>query len=525
MYRILIIDDEKIVLDSVKYIIESNYEDFKIETARNGKEGLIKLDSFKPHIVMTDIRMPGISGLEFIKKARRIDTQVKILIVTAFEQFEYAKESFKFKVEDYILKPLSKKKLIESLNKTIRTIEMEKARRDEELESIEKYYSSIGLVESNFFNSVILKRDFTRFINQYRDLLSIDFMQGYILAIKFTHMPEEGSWDQVNAYNVKLGDCNDYLKTHIKFHYDALVSNLFFNKMFIYIEELDDISMESSLEFWKNIHDTLLKKFGLKTKVALGSIKEISGIYDSYEEALTVLKLSDKNIDVHHESASASVDVSFFAEMCDQLLDQFKNRSKKTFDLFEEVKSIYLSSLSTGYKIQAVEYNVLELLIQLYRTCKTAQVYDTQVFNDKLYIQEYLNKSSIEKLNFFEERLKVLFDDYTFAQSFDYSEITKAVLQIINTSYKEELSLDATSQKVNVTPQYLSKLFKEETGKSFKESIIELRIKEAKELLKESKLNIREIAYEVGYNDPNYFIRIFKKNTGLTPKEYQRVIE
>ncbi len=138
------------------------------------------------------------------------------------------------KVEDYILKPLSKKKLIDSLNKTIRSIEMEKARRDEELESIEKYYSSIGLVESNFFNSVILKRDFTRFINQYRDLLSIDFMQGYIVAIKFTHMPEEGSWDQVNAYNVKLGDCNDYLKTHIKFHYDALVSNLFLIRCYLY---------------------------------------------------------------------------------------------------------------------------------------------------------------------------------------------------------------------------------------------------------------------------------------------------
>jgi two-component system response regulator YesN len=78
MYRLLIIDDESIVLDSYSYVVNNNFENVIVETAKNGKEGLIKLEAFRPHIVMTDIRMPGISGLEFIKEARRIDQSVKI---------------------------------------------------------------------------------------------------------------------------------------------------------------------------------------------------------------------------------------------------------------------------------------------------------------------------------------------------------------------------------------------------------------------------------------------------------------
>lgn len=524
MYRILIIDDEKIVLDSVQYIIENNYEDFEIETARNGKEGLIKLDSFKPHIVMTDIRMPGISGLEFIKKARKLDTQVKILIVTAFEQFEYAKESFKFKVEDYILKPLSKKKLLESLNKTIRSIEQEKARRDEELESIEKYYSSIGLVENNFFNSIILKRDFSRFMNQYRDLLSIDLMNGCIVAIKFTYIPEEGSWNQMNEFNVKLNDCNEYLKSHIKYNFEALVSNLFVNKIFVYIES-DGLEDTSQLEFWKNVHDTLLKKFGLKTKIGIGTSKGIANVYDSYEEALTVLKLSDRNEDYYHDAFTGSIDLHVFGEVCDQIVVCFKERNKKIFDVLVDLKHMYLSNLDETDTFVAAEHNLLEILVQLHLLMKDSKVYTSEILEEKKYITEFLGKTAIDKLNYFEDKLHQLFDDYVHAQEYDYSEITTTVMKIINSSYKGELSLEETAHKVNVTPQYLSKLFKEDTGKSFKESIIELRINEAKKLLKTSTFNIREIAYEVGYNDPNYFIRIFKKNTGLTPKEYQRVVE
>lgn len=524
MYRILVLDDEKIVLDSVQYIIENNYENFEIETARNGKEGLIKLDSFKPHIIMTDIRMPGISGLEFIKKARKIDNNVKILIVTAFEQFEYAKESFKFNVEDYILKPLSKKKLIEALDRTIEEIKLEKERRDEELESIEKYYSSIALVESNLFNSIILKRNYVRNLQQYRSLLSVDLLQGYIVAIKFTHLQEEASLNHFNDYTFKMNDCNEYLKTHIKYNYDSIVSNIFVDKIFIYIENGED-SESLSFEFWKNIHDKLLKKFGLKTKIGIGKNKDISEIYDSYEEAETILKLSDSNIAVYTEATMGSMDLTIFTEICDQILYHFKRKDKKIFDVFSELKVLYMSNYGKSIKFRSAEYNLLELLILLYGEMKLVKIYEKEVIENKTYIHDFSEKNSLEKINYFEKQLKVLFEDYIKSGGHSYSEITTKVLKKIETSFKEELSLEETANAVNVTPQYLSKLFKEETGKSFKELIIELRISEAKKLLKNSDLSIRKIAYEIGYNDPNYFIRIFKKNTGLTPKEYQRVIE
>lgn len=242
MIRLLVVDDEKIVLDSVTYMIAASFDNITVETARNGKEGLVKLDSFKPHILMTDIRMPGISGLELIRKSRLSDSAVKILIVTAFEEFEYAREAFKYDVEDYILKPLGKKKLVEALTKVLQKIESEQARRDEELESIEKYYASISLVESNFFQSIMLNRDLGRGGQQYRELLSIGLDQGYMLALEFRTLEEDAPPDQVSTWTMRLSDSCEYLKGHVKYHYDAIVSNAVFNRIFVYVEAPEGLS-------------------------------------------------------------------------------------------------------------------------------------------------------------------------------------------------------------------------------------------------------------------------------------------
>ena len=182
-----------------------------------------------------------------------------------------------------------------------------------------------------------------------------------------------------------------------------------------------------------------------------------------------------------------------------------------------------MTGVTNHIKVQEVENNVLELLIHLHRICEKCYLEDPDIGVSKTYISNYLSKSSVDKMNYFEDVLYRLQNDYNKLQTTDYSEITKDVLALINAHYKEELSLDQAAKRVCVTPQYLSKIFKDETGKTFKETIIDKRMTEAKRLIQDMNLNIRQIAYALGYNDPNYFIRLFKKNTGLTPKEYQRV--
>ncbi len=525
MLRLLVVDDEKIVLDSVTYMISSSFDSIQVETARNGKEGLLKLDSFKPHILMTDIRMPGISGLELIKKARLTDSSVKILIVTAFEEFEYAREAFKYDVEDYILKPLGKKKLVEAIGKAMQKIGSEQARRDEELESIEKYYASISLVESNFFQSIMLGRDLSKLLQQFRDLLSIRLESGYMLALEFRTLEEGAPSDQMTTWTMRLSDSCDYLKSNVKYHYEGIVSNVVFNRIFIYIEAQESTIHEEALPYWTGIHDSLLKKFGMKARIVIGPVRPIEEVAQSYEECMVLLNNAESNVTLWRPTPQSNYDYSVFRQLSQKVGEHFQSRSRKALETFRELKEVYFA-LSRGQNgAGTAEALLLELLVLLVNQCRQRGCSLTGGLESTEYITAYGLKTVFGKIAYAEEILEVLVEENSRLGTGSCTDLVKGTLERLELGYAREVSLEEISGELGVTPQYLSKIFRQETGHTFKEHLIDLRISEAKRLIRETQLSAREISYAIGYDDPNYFVRLFKKITGLTPKEYQRVME
>lgn len=524
MIRLLVVDDEKIVLDSVSYMIETSFDNIQVETARNGKEGLVKLDGFKPHILMTDIRMPGITGLELIRKARITDSTVKILIVTAFEEFEYAREAFAHDVEDYILKPLSKKKLVEAVEKVMRKLETEQARRDEELESIEKYYASISLVESNFFQSIMLGRDLSRSLQQYRELLNVKLEAGYLLALEF-RLPEDGANPEGEAWINRLNDCSDFLKGHVRYHFESIISNVIANRIYIYMEAHGGMVPEESHSFWTNIHDSLLKKFGMKVRIVLGPVREIESIAQSYDECMVLLGTAEANVTVWKETPHGSYGPEVFRELSDRIYDQVQNRNRRALDTIKELKEVYFSMVRDSGGAETAEALLMELLILLTNHFRQSGCMLEKELAGTGYLKTYVGKTTYGKIAWFEETVSGLLEESLRIGEGSCTELVRSTLEKLKSGYSEEVSLEEVAQALSVTPQYLSKLFRQETGRTFKEHLIDLRISEARRLLRETNLSAREISYSVGYNDPNYFVRLFKKVTGLTPKEYQRVME
>lgn len=525
MLRLLVVDDEKIVLDSVTYMISSSFNTIHVETARNGKEGLLKLDSFKPHILMTDIRMPGISGLELIKKARLTDSTVKILIVTAFEEFEYAREAFKYDVEDYILKPLGKKKLVEAIGKVMQKIESEQARRDEELESIDKYYASISLVESNFFQSIMLSRDLSKVLQQFRTLLSISLERGYMLALEFRTLEEDAPADQVTTWTMRLGDSCDYLKGNVKYHFEGIVSNVVFNRVFVYIEAQEGEIHDEAHAYWTGIHDSLLKKFGMKARVVIGPVRSIEEVAESYEECMVLLNNAESNVTLWKQTPQSNYDNAIFRQLSEKISDQFQARNRKVTDTFRELKEVYFSLVRGQNGAGTAESLLLELLVVLVNQCRQRGCALKGELESTEYINAYGLRTTFGKIAFAEEILGGLLEENIRQGASSCTELVKGTLERLEAGYSKELSLEEIALDLGVTPQYLSKLFRQETGHTFKEHLIDLRISEARRLLRETVLSAREISYAVGYDDPNYFVRLFKKITGLTPKEYQRVME
>lgn len=521
MIRLLIVDDEMIVLESVSQVLKMHYEEIIIETAKNAREGLIKVEHFRPHIIMTDIRMPGMNGLEFIERIRKVDHQVKIIIVSAYDQFEFAKDAVKYNVEDYILKPLTKIKMIEVIGQTLSKIDLEEEKRHKELDHIERYYQSVNLVESNFFNSILLNRNFMRHIAHYREILEITLESGRMITIEFANLPSKTNMEALNFYNQKINDCCDYLKTSLKFQMPSLVSNPFLNRIFIYLEHQAGERMNDR-QFWLNFVQNITDRFGLRARIGFGETKAIDRIYESYEEAILVLRQSEQMIAFVEDQEVSPFSVEEFNQLTQALIEDFLTKQKRFKQSLRQYEFEMLAIMKQPELLPYAQANLIETMIVLFDICKRANI---QKDPNKNYISEFLDKPIASKIQHFERVVEDLFDIYSKSQNHEYNELTISAMEIIQQDYHKEITLEGLAQQINVTPQYLSKIFKEDTGSTFKEYLNELRIEEAKKMLKEGKKSIKEIGFSIGYNDTSYFIRTFKKYEGITPKDYQRMIK
>jgi len=511
--RVLVVDDEHIVIEAVSHIIKQYFPEVELQIAYNGREALIRFDQFRPQVVMTDIKMPGITGIDLIERIRKIDSHVKIIIVTAHDQFEFAKDAVRFHVEDYLLKPISKARMIETLQQVMVKVREDEASRKQELGNIERFYHSIGLVENNFFNSILLGRNHMKYINHYRTILEMPMCNGHFAVVDFTNYSSKSNTEELNRINHKVSKCAEVLKMDVKRRYDAIVSSPYLNRVMIYCEGKEGIQTFDA-QLWI---DQVMQKFGLKIRMGIGGIKKIEQISESYVEAMTAIKLSDGPVERFDQLQRCNVSMNDFLEGKKAVYEAFINRSRHFSQTLKQFEGLYLNMMGTDHDTELAEAVLVELLVNI------AQAFDPKLTGERHYLTDLLHKSPMLKLNSFERIINEWFAIHEKMSGTHYNDITYQAIKIIQKSYVDEITLEKTAEALNVSAPYLSKIFKEDTGTTFKEYVIELRMEKAKQLLKKSGQSIREAGEKVGYNDTNYFIRAFKKYEGITPKDYQRM--
>jgi two-component system response regulator YesN len=517
MLRVLVVDDEAIVLESVSQVLMSQFKGIQIETARNSREGLIKVEHFRPNIIMTDIKMPGMNGIEFIERIRKVDKVVKIIIVSAHDHFEFAKEAVKYGVEDYVLKPLTKSKLIELISQVSEKVDMEEEKRNKELDNIERYYQSIQLVEANFFNSLLLNRNILKYMPQYREILEIPLERGAVLNIEFDKLASETDAAELSHYNKKLYDCADYLKTHIKYHRPAIVSNPFLNRVFAYVEgEVDRL-------FWINLVQTIMERFKMRVRIGLGSVKPIDQLRDSYSESLLAMRVSEEAVCSIQAIKEIEASYEGFDQSARAMFDYFSHRNKGFKLALKHFEGEYIKMMGSKLGLEYAEAVLTEMMVKMHERCSNILSKNRKDEEYRHFLSELSSNSSMTKLKVFEKTVNDWFSKYVKIQSDSFSKVTLGAMDILKANYNSEVTLEEAALALSVTPQYLSKVFKEDTGMTFKEYMTELRLEESKQLLKRGDYSIKEICFKVGYNDTSYFIRAFKKYEGLTPKDYQKI--
>ena len=243
MYKILLADDEGIVLNALEFIIEKNFSGkYELETVKTGLGAIETAERFRPDIVFMDIQMPGINGIEAMREIRKFSANVIFVVLTAYDKFDYAKESIGLGVLDYLNKPVNRKVVVDVIEKAMREIDARRERRKNDLQIMERMEAVMPIIENGFIYSILLQERFDEDIENYKNLLGITAKYGYMLAVVFGDR-QQGNY-MTNAVGTSVKTQMDYypkVREILKDVFpEAVVGNVSANKIPVFMpsEEL-----------------------------------------------------------------------------------------------------------------------------------------------------------------------------------------------------------------------------------------------------------------------------------------------
>lgn len=529
MYRILLADDEGIVTNSLSFIIEKNYEGkFDIETAKTGRSAIETAERFRPDIIFMDIQMPGINGIEAMKEIREFLPSAIFVVLTAYDKFDYAKEAINLGVLDYLNKPFNKNNITKVLDQAINELDERRERRRNDLKTKERLETVIPIIENGFVSNLIVEEPFDEDIENYKNLLGIESYYGYMIAVVFgedqkgNHMTNAvGS--SVKAQTTYYSKVRDVLKDTFPM---AIVGNVSANKIPVFIPKnttgMDYNERSEVIEKSRIAARTMRNSTEIHYRIGIGGVKRIKFCRESYEEAIKALYMTDGSVahvdDLpiavsYEESYPVNIENDIFEKLADKEVDGCLVSSGEFFNWMVEKYSEDIMSI----KLKALEF-VLRAESDMYKSGGHTYTFESR----KNYLPDLMAINDLDALRqWYMDKMRVAVNNMSTGGQDHTHYLIKRAYEYIDEHLKNEISLNEISEELNLSSYYFSKLFKDESGEGFVEYLTRKRVEKAKEMLKDPEKSIKETGCECGYSDPNYFSRIFKKATGMTPTEYK----
>ena len=515
-FRILVVDDEPVMTESIEHIIKTDIElSTLVERARNGREAIEKAWKFRPDLIITDIKMPGINGLGVIREIKTQYQNVRFIILSAYEQFTFAKEAVALGVDEYLLKPVNRVRMVETIRSCLKRIEEDSKKREEDLALKEKIEKMIPTLESGFLLSLLFYDDFN--MSDCCELLEFQTHSGFMLVAQ---MRQQGDKTLEAAQLLSFGEnCSQILKQYR----DCLTCRIGRGRVVAFIP----VSCEKdNQEYMEAVAKNLIAKTRVANAfiaVGIGSVRaNLDELRESYGESIVALN-------------SIATDQSFGAFM---LIDEFKRGMSGSEEYPAELKKDVLARLFVGDAAGA-----LHIFKTLFDWC--AQKYQNDLGRLKSKMVEVMAmlaarasdgeisgrtetvvamlaaKNEGELFELCKAQISELLMVIADAQKGRISEIVNRANQIIERNYGNELTLEGISKELGVSSSYFSRLYKEQTGANFIDYLTKVRIDTAKKLFLNTDMSVKEVSYKTGYFDPNYFSRLFKKTTGVTPTDFK----
>lgn len=533
MLKVLIADDEKNICLMIQKLIDwKAYGMEVIGLVHNGIDAVRVMEEERPDVIISDIRMPGYDGLDVIQKAHDMELCADFIIISGYKYFEYAHKALNLGVEYYLLKPIDKKELEETLNKIIQKRKQNLMQAEEQTELKEQAKYSRKRIQKHFLSDIMKKSSNlpNMELNRINTEFQCEFEQGCFIAV-FAKLDSDVKDQELSGLirmveeiidtDLQGGD-KEYINSTVESGVISIIN---------YRMELREGVRQGIEKPFQRIRRELDKFDGYHITIGIGSEKNfLSEIADSIHEAIYAIKCRGK----------AGLDkVIYFNQLryneipLQDVLDEKSSREIENITEALDYDALYEVAAMTKEKIDKTAFyspviiydyleRVSELILSVLRTNHT----------DEAALQK-LERDFQKTLDFYIEPGNMVYRFTEVAREFFEQVIAerksrsqlpiRMAKQYVQDNYSQQVTLEDVAEAINLSPAYLSTMFKKEMGLGFSDFLIACRIEAAKQLLKTTALPISEVAVQVGYADSKYFSKTFNKVVGLKPSVYRKL--
>jgi two-component system, response regulator YesN len=542
MYKLILVDDEEDVREGLTQ--EIGWEQFGFEvvgTAENGKEAYELIERLVPDVIVSDIMMPFLDGLSLAKLVRENYPDIKIILLTGFDEFEYAKKAVTLQIEEYVLKPFSSQELIDAIVKVKSQIDAEMAEKENIHQLLQHYKESLPILRNSFLTSLITKRfeqsEVIEKLNNYSISLHGNLFTVSAVRIDQLFPLHAGSNGQESRHHAgdESGDrefqlfavlnlaeeiCNKRGMGLTFLHNDHVVV------LTASSEDKTNTAIEKTLTLLEEIRLTAEKHLKFSITIGVGTVtSNVTSLKDSYEEALIALD---------YRLILGNNRIIYIADIENRTVEKPKFDEQKEQDLIRYIKMGSLSEIKgliesffheiESAKISYKDYQIylLEILITI---LKMAQ--NSSRGTDPILDNHGILFSEMQKLNNLQEAKNWILDLCQHVMSSietdrlsNSKNLVHLAKKYIQEHYHEsDINVTKVCHHLHISSGYFSYIFKKEMKATFLNYLLKIRMEAAKDLLGTTDFKSFEVAEKVGYSEPNYFSFCFKKYYGLTPKE------
>lgn len=526
MYRIMIVDDEPLILAGIASLLDWEEHQCKIVgKASNGQQALAQMETLQPDIVITDIKMPAMDGITFMKTAMERGDTASFILLTNLEEFSLAKEALHLGAVDYLVKlELSEENLVQALENAI-----DRCNMTYHMTHLAEEPLTIDERIRNYFRRILIYDTETEVDETFASMIEERYPKPLLMLINFNYGFEGFSEAFTRADQKKvMGLAEDIISGMVRGFFDSSCLLRREQSGFVLVLSLEGICdykeqvSVMSVKFRQVMKDYFEVPISIAVSMPGRSVGEIQ---DLLYQAMNAM-----NFTFYDNSSS----VAFYSEECEENLGHSSNFNINF--LKKDVTDAIRQNDSEGFMA------IMDQMIQLFSECRPTRRQAVNACNNLYYfITSLLEEREDQNFPYAVDivgqlnRMSSLSVVLTWLEGFrdqvvkvleahrenKRDKIVELAVEYIREHYQEKISLSQVAARLNVSQGHLSSTFKKQTGKNFSDYVAEMKIEKAKELIETYQYMMYEISDMLGFDTPYYFSSVFKKITGYTPKEYE----